>query len=253
VPLVGGGAACLRTGGGEVEISVPRLFGKQKMRIPSSEVTFVDLLGANDDPDGSSPELTENTRVAILTFPSLQQSFKAQPNFMLLFKEPLQLPRVTWLGRITSRGLSLHARRGRLQRNVDGFFIQVPDPERAAAILSDVGATKTSAPVAWLLEHRQDRLSWPINPLKKPSEYLRPMGWVWLAMFPCLLATIGLLFSPIGHYRYLAFASMAGLFVFRYCWDRLGDQYRQAIRRQRGIAKSGQGLISEALRAAFGR
>jgi hypothetical protein len=246
-PLVGGRTS-VSIVGSCIEIHAPRYFGTSSISVTADDVAFFDLREAGDDTDDGGPELTENTRVAIFTTPSLLHGKKRVPNVMLLFQQAVELPRVTWLGRLRLRGLVLHRARGRLGRKVDGLFVQALDPDAALAILSNSGATPTTAPVKWLKSHRADRLTWPLEPLMTSDQYLTGMGRMGLAGVVAVIVAIALVVAPLGVFRFLAILGFAGVIASRNRFDHLQSGYRQLMLRQRSRAKHGS-LVGFALRS----
>jgi hypothetical protein len=245
-PLVGGHSS-VSIVGSEIEICAPNYFGKSCIRVVSNDVAFFDFREGGDDTDDGGPELTENTRVAIFTTPSLLHR-KRMPNLMLLFQEPVELPRVTWLGRLRFRGHMLHRPSGRLGRQVDGLFLQALDQDTALVALASAGATPTTAPVTWLKSRRTDRLTWPLEPLLTSEQYLIGMGRMGLAGGVAAIVTIALLVAPLGVFRILFFPGLACVVASRFRFDRLENGYEALMRRQHTQAKHGS-LLGLALRS----
>jgi hypothetical protein len=242
------------TSTGFVEIFVPPYFGKQSLRANPRDVVFTDLRARGDDTDDGGPELTENTRVAALTRPSLRRGVtSATPNLMLLFRDPVDLPPVVLTGRLRLRGSSLRKPHSVLGRRLDGVFLRVLDVDQAIKVLASVNVAPTTTPVAWLATHRQDRLTIPLAPLLDPADYLPRLARTWLAMFPAIALFIAGVVIHKEPESLIAIPGLLGVVLLRTRYDRIDRAYKAASQRARVKPLSDRPLISMALRSAFRR
>jgi hypothetical protein len=149
-------ASRIDLGPGTVELWLPVYFGRRRpFAVPLVAVAVAELHGAVDDaPRGVFD-------AAALTIPYLSTSGQVgEPNLLLLFAEPQQLPRIGWRGWAGLPGVPVRQVNGPAGWYVDGVALQVRDDvAHAVAALVDAGAEEIDSLDSWAARNRPDRVS----------------------------------------------------------------------------------------------
>lgn len=149
---IGRGGQVVLSGVG-LELSIPWLFGANRILLPVHSVAVCDPRNITDDTPGDIERTQPTPEIAFLLPRARLTRRTRQGNLMLVFAEPVAVPPVRLLARLTALGMIYASARRRSP--VDGFLFGAPDPERAIAAIKSHGVEITTGPRTWISTHRR--------------------------------------------------------------------------------------------------
>lgn len=222
-----------------------RYFGSEGLSVAPSRLAVTNLeLGPSPQDVAPGWQFTERTQIEVLG------PIRPVPNLVVLFAEPVELPRVRWSGRLFRVGRRIHRGDELLGRAVDGVFLHVPHPGAAVEALVGAGVEVTDTPVGWLGQ-RRNRDGRPVRELLTPSAYLKKLGRVWAGLILAVTVAIGLSVAPDGVLNLSSLPFLAVSAYLRFRWDRLKANYEQTNRRAGTRPHRGWPLLVSSLQTAF--
>jgi hypothetical protein len=135
----------LAVGGGALELSIPALFARNRMRFSPRAVAICTPDQLTEDTPSEVKEQMPPLQIAILA------PRRRQGNLLLVLEEPVTVPPVRLRARLHARGMIFHTGR---KTPVDGFMFRARDPGQATEVLVRHGVERTTTPAVWTWERR---------------------------------------------------------------------------------------------------